>query len=42
VLADDTEQSLHERIKIVERELLINAVLDIATGRINLKELDPA
>lgn len=42
VLADDTEQSLHERIKIVERALLTQAVLDIATGRINLKELDPA
>ena len=42
VLGDDTEQSLHERIKIVERGLLIQAIRDIATGRINLKELDPA
>ncbi len=42
VRADDTENSLHERIKIVERDLLIQAVLDIANGYINLKELDPA
>jgi phosphoribosylglycinamide formyltransferase-1 len=35
----DTEHSLHERIKPVERELLIQAVLDIANGHINLKEL---
>ncbi|WP_213815952.1 phosphoribosylglycinamide formyltransferase [Glaciihabitans sp. dw_435] len=39
VLPDDTESSLHERIKPVERELLIQAVLDIANGHINLKEL---
>jgi len=37
----DTEHSLHERIKPVERELLIQAVLDIANGHINLKELAP-
>lgn len=42
VLANDTEQSLHERIKVVERELLIQSVLDIANGRINLKELAPS
>jgi phosphoribosylglycinamide formyltransferase-1 len=35
----DTEHSLHERIKPVERELLIQTVLDIANGHINLKEL---
>jgi phosphoribosylglycinamide formyltransferase-1 len=35
----DTEHTLHERIKPVERELLIQAVLDIANGHINLKEL---
>jgi phosphoribosylglycinamide formyltransferase-1 len=36
VLAGDTEASLHERIKPVERELLIQAVLDIANGAIDL------
>jgi phosphoribosylglycinamide formyltransferase-1 len=35
---DDTEETLHERIKIIERELLIDVVLDIATGTIDLKE----
>lgn len=35
----DTEATLHERIKIVERRLLIGAVLDIANGQIDLKEL---
>jgi phosphoribosylglycinamide formyltransferase-1 len=42
VLPLDTEHSLHERIKPVERELLIQAVLDIANGHINLKELATA
>lgn len=35
----DSEASLHERIKPVERRLLIDAVLDIANGHIDLKEL---
>jgi len=39
VLAGDTENSLHDRIKVVERNLLVQAVLDIANGHINLKEL---
>jgi phosphoribosylglycinamide formyltransferase 1 len=39
VLPDDTEHDLHDRIKIVERELLVQAVLDIATGHVDLKEL---
>ncbi|MFI5060344.1 MAG: phosphoribosylglycinamide formyltransferase [Actinomycetales bacterium] len=39
VLPGDTEAALHERIKPVERRLLIDAVLDIANGRIDLKEL---
>ncbi len=39
ILPGDTEASLHERIKPVERELLIEAVLDIANGHIDLKEL---
>jgi phosphoribosylglycinamide formyltransferase-1 len=42
VLSGDTEGTLHERIKPVERELLIQAVLDIANGHINLKELATA
>ncbi len=39
ILPGDTETSLHERIKPVERRLLIDAVLDIANGHIDLKEL---
>ncbi|WP_022900846.1 phosphoribosylglycinamide formyltransferase [Humibacter albus] len=42
VLSDDTEAALHDRIKIVERRLLIQAVLDIANGHIDLKELATA
>lgn len=38
VLAGDTESVLHDRIKAVERELLENVVVEIAAGRINLKE----
>jgi phosphoribosylglycinamide formyltransferase 1 len=39
VLPGDTEARLHERIKVVERELLVQSVLDIANGELNLKEL---
>ena len=39
VAPDDTESSLHERIKPVERRLLIQAILDIANAHIDLKEL---
>jgi phosphoribosylglycinamide formyltransferase 1 len=42
VLPGDTEVELHERIKHVERELLVQAVLDIANGHVNLKELPTA
>jgi phosphoribosylglycinamide formyltransferase-1 len=42
VLPGDTEAALHDRIKIVERRLLIQAVLDIANGHIDLKELATA
>jgi phosphoribosylglycinamide formyltransferase-1 len=35
----DTEATLHERIKPVERRLLIQAILDIANSTIDLKEL---
>ena len=36
---NDIESTLHDRIKIVERRLLVQAVLDIANGTIDLKEL---
>jgi phosphoribosylglycinamide formyltransferase-1 len=39
VLPGDTESSLHDRIKPVERRLLIQAVLDIANRHLDLKEL---
>lgn len=39
IAPDDTEQTLHDRIKLVERELLVQAVLDIANGTVNLEEL---
>ncbi len=39
ILPGDTEATLHERIKPVERELLIQAVLDIANGVVRLDEL---
>lgn len=35
----DTEASLHDRIKPVERRLLVQAVLDIANSHVTLKEL---
>jgi phosphoribosylglycinamide formyltransferase-1 len=35
---DDTEATLHDRIKTVERRLLVQAVLDIANGDIDLEE----
>ena len=36
VLPDDTEQSLHERIKPVERRLLIDVVRAVASGELEL------
>ncbi len=36
---DDSEATLHERIKTVERRLLVQTVLDIANGQIDFKEL---
>lgn len=39
VLPGDTEHELHERIKAVERLLLVAAVLDIANNRVDLREL---
>ncbi|MFM9878772.1 MAG: phosphoribosylglycinamide formyltransferase [Rhodoglobus sp.] len=39
VQPDDTETTLHARIKSVERRLLVQTILDIANGTIDLKEL---
>lgn len=39
VLPGDTEATLHERIKPVERELLIQSILDIANGVVDLAVL---
>lgn len=39
VLADDSEDSLHERIKPVERRLLIETVRQIGAGELDLDEL---
>jgi phosphoribosylglycinamide formyltransferase-1 len=39
VLPDDTEHTLHDRIKIVERRLLVQTVCDIADGTVDLEEL---
>lgn len=38
VKPDDTEATLHERIKVIERELLVNVVRDIAKGNIKFGE----
>jgi phosphoribosylglycinamide formyltransferase-1 len=38
VLPNDTESSLHERIKVVERALIVQTVTRIATNQINLQE----
>jgi len=35
VLADDDEESLHERIKVVERQLLVDVLAAIATRGVN-------
>jgi len=37
--AGDTEEALHERIKIVERNLIVATVRDISLHHINLQEL---
>lgn len=36
---DDTESSLHERIKVVERELLVDTVRAIVAGDITIKKV---
>lgn len=38
VLPTDTESALHDRIKVVERQLLLDVVVGVATGRIDLRE----
>ncbi len=38
VLAGDSEASLHDRIKTIERQLLVRTILDIADGNITLEE----
>ena len=42
VLSDDTEQSLHERIKPVERRLLIDVVRAVASGELRLSAASDA
>lgn len=37
VLADDTESALHERIKVVEREMLVDVLAAAALGRLHLE-----
>lgn len=39
IIDGDTEESLHERIKQQERELLVKTVREIATSQINLQEI---
>ncbi len=39
ITADDTEETLHERIKTVERQLIVHTVNNIASHHINLQEL---
>jgi phosphoribosylglycinamide formyltransferase-1 len=36
VLADETEHELHERIKVIERKLLVKVVRDFAENRLQL------
>lgn len=37
VLADDTETSLHERIKVVEREMLVDVLAAATSGRLHIE-----
>jgi phosphoribosylglycinamide formyltransferase-1 len=39
VLPADTVGTLHDRIKLIERDLLVQVVLDIANGHLDLEEL---
>ena len=38
VASDDTEGTLHDKIKVIERPLLVATVAQIARGEINIKE----
>jgi folate-dependent phosphoribosylglycinamide formyltransferase PurN len=38
VASDDTEGTLHDKIKVIERPLLVATVAEIARGEINIKE----
>ena len=42
ITADDTEATLHERIKVVERELLITTVARLAAGALDLRTVTTA
>ena len=42
VETDDSQETLHDRIKVVERRLLVQTILDIANGTIDLTEKSPA
>lgn len=35
ILPNDTEASLHNRIKLIEQELIVNVVADFASGKLN-------
>ena len=39
MLPGESEDALHERIKTIERRLLVQTVLDIAHGTVDLEEL---
>jgi phosphoribosylglycinamide formyltransferase-1 len=39
VMPDDDEKSLHERIKVIERELLVETVLNVAEKKIELAKI---
>jgi len=40
VFSEDSQHDLHERIKTVERELLVSVVGDIASGKLDLSHLE--
>jgi phosphoribosylglycinamide formyltransferase-1 len=39
VMSDDDQKSLHERIKVIERELLVETVLNVAEKKIELARI---
>jgi phosphoribosylglycinamide formyltransferase-1 len=42
ISSEDSEGELHERIKVVERELLVSTLKDIATNKLNLSAIAAA